>query len=116
MLRFFVLKGKVLSRPLLARDEPRSVRLAPPRLKGGRPSDFSPSVYVGTVQVRQWTKQVRRLRCLHRACVAIDEGRGRSGLLNDRFRLWESCVKARGFHQGFLSWVAQFGFSTPVAL
>ena len=98
------------------RSEPRSVRLAPPRLKGGRPTDFSPSVYVATVQVRQWTKQVRRLRCLHRACVAIVEGRGRSGLLNDRFRLWDSCIRARGFEQGFLVWVAQFGFSTPVAL
>ena len=36
--------------------EPRSVRLGPPRLKGGRPSDFCPSVYSGSVQVRQWTK------------------------------------------------------------
>ena len=36
--------------------------------------------------------------------------------MNDRFRLWDSCIKARGFEQGFLVWVAQFGFSTPVAL
>ena len=56
------------------RSEPRSVRLGPPRLKGGRPSDFSPSVYAGTVQVRQWTKQIRRLRCLQRACLAVNQG------------------------------------------
>ena len=37
-------------------------------------------------------------------------------MLNDRFKLWDSCVRAAGFPQGFLSWVAQFGFSIPVAL
>ena len=47
--------------------EPRAVRVGPPRLKGGRSGDFSPSVYVATVQVRQWTKQIRRLRCFQRA-------------------------------------------------
>ena len=98
------------------RCDPRSVRLGPPRLKGGRPGDFSPSVYAGTVQVRQWTKQVRRLRCFQRACLAVDEGRGKPGLLHDRFRLWDACVRATGFPHGFLSWVSQQGFATPVVL
>ena len=96
--------------------EPRSVRLGPPRLKGGRPSDFCPSVYSGSVQVRQWTKQVRRLRCLYRACVAVDEGRGRAGLLNNRLQLWQACVNASGFPQGFLNWLTREGFCSPVCL
>lgn len=41
------------------RVTPRSVKLAPPRLKG-RSSDFTPEVYSAALQVRQWTKQVRR--------------------------------------------------------
>ena len=98
--------------------EPRSVRLGPPRLKGGRPSDFCPSIYSGSVQVRQWTKQVRRLRCLYRACVAVDEGRGRAGLLNNRLQLWQACVNASasGFRQGFLNWLLHEGFCSPVCL
>ena len=73
--------------------EPRSVRLGPPRLKGGRPSDFCPSIYSGSVQVRQWTKQVRRLRCLYRVNAS-----------------------ASGFRQGFLNWLLHEGFCSPVCL
>lgn len=81
--------------------EPRSVRLGPPRLKGGRPSDFCPSIYSGSVQVRQWTKQVRRLRCLYRACVAVDEGRGRAGLLNNRLQFVASMRQCFWFPSHF---------------
>ena len=93
--------------------EPRPIRLAPARLKGARPGDFSPAVYVASVQVRQLTKQVRRLKCYSRAIVAIREGRGRSGLLGDQVKLWNACLSATGFQGGFIRWLRQNGFVDP---
>lgn len=69
------------------RVAPRSVKLAPPRLKAGRPSDFTPEVYSSALRVRQWTKQVRRLKCYVQATVAIEEGRGRPGLKGNQGQL-----------------------------
>ena len=95
---------------------PRAVRVAPVRLKGGRLGDFSPQVYVATVRVRQWTKQIRRLRCFQRATVAVAEGRGRPGLLNNRYQLWNACLAATGFPGGFIFWAQGLGFVDPVCL
>ena len=95
---------------------PRAMRVAPVRLKGGRSGDFAPQVYAATVRVRQWTKQVRRIRCFQRAAEAIIEGRGRSGLLNNRYQLWNACLAATGFPGGFLLWARSFGFTDPVGL
>ena len=59
---------------------------------------------------------MRRLRCLYRACVAVDEGRGRAGLLNNRLQLWQACVNASGFPHIFLNWLLHEGFCSPVCL
>lgn len=92
---------------------PRSVKLAPPRLQGGRSSDFTPEVYSAALQVRQWTKQVRRLKCYIQATVAIEEGRGRPGLKGDRVKLWDACLEGTGFQGKFMSWLRQAGFVDP---
>ena len=98
------------------RVTPRSVKLAPPRLKTGRPSDFTPEVYSSALRVRQWTKQVRRLKCYIQATVAIEEGRGRPGLKGNQGQLWDACLRAAGFPGSFFSWFRQAGFVDPMCL
>lgn len=94
---------------------PRAVKLAPARLKGGRATDFTPEVY-SSLQVRQWTKQVRRLKCYRNATVALQEDRGKPGLKGDRVRLWGACLEAPGGPKRFMGWLRGAGFGDPGCL
>ena len=95
--------------------QPVKVPLGPPRLKGGRPSDFRPELYASTVQVRQFTKQIRRLRCLLRAREAIRDQRGKPGLLGNTRALWQACVRSTGFRPCFPKWIQGQGFTWSCA-
>lgn len=79
-------------------QETVSTAVTPPRLRNGRPGDFSLTGDTATTKTRQWLKQTRRLRHL-RDIFRHD------GTHKQSHEIWTSILHATGFGRSFMDWI-----------